>query len=74
MSNKQCDVDKNDVSLIKALASPPRLVKEELSVTALLLGLPEHQTKVCSYMIIVSTILLVKRHVTNFFSFAKLFL
>ena len=45
--SKLCQIDKKDISLIKSLSSPPRLVIDELSATALLLGLPEHQAKVC---------------------------
>ena len=43
---------KNDIALIKCLASPPPLVVVELSCTALILGLPERQAKVCpSYLL-----------------------
>ena len=45
--SKQSGIDKKDISLIKSLSSPPPLVVDELSATALLLGLPEHQAKVC---------------------------
>ena len=38
---------KNDITMIKSMAAPPALVKEELACTALLLGLPERQAKVC---------------------------
>ena len=40
-------ISKNDISMIKCLATPPPLVVVELSCTALLLGIPEQQAKVC---------------------------
>lgn len=41
-------VSKADVTELKSLASPPVLVKEVLTATALLLGMPEEQAKVCA--------------------------
>ena len=40
-------INKSDIAMIKCLASPPPLVVVELSCTALLLGIPEQQAKVC---------------------------
>ena len=41
-------VSKADITELKAFASPPALVKEVLTATALLLGMPEEQAKVCA--------------------------
>ena len=40
-------LNKNDITMIKSMAAPPQLVKEELACAALLLGLSERQAKVC---------------------------
>ena len=40
-------IHKKDITMIKSMAAPPQLVKEELACTALLLGLSERQAKVC---------------------------